>query len=252
MRVPLKSNIAFKSAHELKKLIPASSTVSSFFLYDGQLESSLAATNRQVVAHTNRYAIYEFWMHLLSDRHVLADAAAHLFPTIDDTQYYLLQEDWTTYKDPLMRAALFFILNRSSEAGLVSCGELRRENFNPAAFALLKSYEISNLYPKYDKDENVLSTIAQVPPSDYLLLPVGKYNLNLFDYGKGRGPEITHIHHRKLYQMVNEMERKVILLYKKHPTLFTIYNNYNIRMIDTHGRLTSDKEACEEMIIANF
>jgi site-specific DNA-adenine methylase len=252
MKAPLKSNIAFKGIQEIRKIIPPESTVSSFLFYDGQIETSLASTNRKVVAHTNRYAIYEFWMHLLTDRHSLAAAAAHLFPIIDDTQFYLLQEDWNTYKDPLMRSALFFILNRASDSGRVSQGTLRRDNFNPASFALLQRYNIENLYPIYDQEDDFIKNVQHARPTDFLLLPVGQYSLNLFEHGKAKAVDATSVHHRKLAAAVNEMDRKVILLYKKHPALFALYDNYNIQMVDGRGQPASTRDECEEMIIVNF
>jgi len=252
MKAPLKSNIAFRSIAEVKRLIPAESSVNSFLFYSGEIETSLADTGRKVMAHTNRYAIYEFWMHLLTDRHSLASAAAHIYPTIDATQYYFLQEDWNTYKDPKLRAALFFIMNRSSSTGLVSSGELCRENFNPASFALLKRFDVENLYPVFDKKEDLVQNIINAQPAEYTLVPVGKYDFNLFDYGKSRGADITPVHHRNLAKFVNEAEQKIVLLYKKHPGLFTLYKGHNIQMVDPHGRLTDDTEKCEEVIIANF
>ena len=47
-------------------------------------------------------------------------------------------------------------------------------------------------------------------------------------------------------------KQKIVLLYKKHPALFTLYANHNIQMVDAYGRLTGDMEKCEEVIIANF
>ena len=252
MKAPLKSNTSFRSIAEVKRLIPAESSVNSFLFYSGEVETSLCSTGRKVMAHTNRYAIYEFWMHLLADRHSLARAAAHIYPTIDDSQFYFLQEDWNTYKDPKLRAALFFIMNRSSSTGLVTCGELCRENFNPASFTLLKRFDIENLYPVFNREENLVQNIRDADPADYTLLPVGKYNFNLFDYGKSRGADVTPVHHRDLAQFVYESKQKIVLLYKKHPALFTLYANHNIQMVDAYGRLTGDMEKCEEVIIANF
>ena len=252
MKAPLKSSVSFKSLSQLKKIIPVGSTVNSFLLYSGDVEYSLASTGRKVKAHTNRYAIYEFWMHLLADRHSLAKAAAHVYPTIDDAQFYFLQEDMNTYKDPQLRAALFFIMNRSSTTGLVSCGHLSRDNFNPAAFALLKRFDPENIYPIFDKEEDLMENIRNASEADYNVLPVGKYSFNLFEYGKARALDTTPIQHRDLAALVKQSNKKFALLYKSHPALFKLYGDYNIKMVDAYGRSTDERKKCEEMIIANF
>jgi len=252
VKTPLKSNVSFRSVTTVKKLIPTNSKVNSFLFYSGEVEASLAATGRQMMAHTNRYAIYEFWMHLLADRHALARAAAHVHPTIDDAQFYFLQEDWTNYKDAKLRAALFFIMNRSSSTGLVSCGELSRDNFNPAAFALLKRFDVENLYPVYDKDDDLIQNIKDASDTEYTLLPVGNYSFNLFEYGKSRAADVTPVHHRDLAEFVGQSDQKVVLMYKNHPALFDLYKEHNIQMVDAYGRPTDDRGRCEEMTIANF
>ena len=92
MKSPLQSKIDFKSIGELKKIIPPESTISSFFLYSGDVELALASGNRTVIAHTNKLAVYEFWAALSHDPKVVYDAAKHVFPTITDPEFYLLQE----------------------------------------------------------------------------------------------------------------------------------------------------------------
>ncbi len=252
MRVPLKSNVTYKATYELKNLIPKGKTVSSFFLYDGHLEASLARAERSVVAHTNRPSVYEFWFHLLKDPQTLAYTAEGILPAIANTYFPVLQESWTQYDDPALRSAFFFILNRCSDDGRISFGIPHKSRLNPAAFALLKAFEIETLYPTYDRESDVIETIRNVKDSDYVLLPAGRYSLNLFEHGKIRTPESTPIHHRRLHQVVEDIGRPTIVLYKKHPALFKLYKDYNIHMIDAYGRPTSATERCEEMIIANF
>lgn len=252
MKAPLKSSEAFKSLTELKKILPVGSKIRSFLLYSGQVEASLAGTGRVMIAHTNRYAIYEFWMHLLSNRHSLAQVAEKLYPSIDDMQFYLLQEDLNTYKHSELRAALFFIMNMSSTTGLVSCGHLSRDNFNPASFALLKRFDPENIFPMYDKDDDLIKNISEASTADYTLVPVGKYSFNLFEYGKSRGIDMTYVNHKELAKVVNNSDEKIVLLYKNHPNLFNVYGAQNIKMVDAYGRPTNEKQKCEELIIANF
>jgi hypothetical protein len=252
MKSPLKSNIQFKSIGELKKIIRPGSTVSSFFLYSGDVEIALASVNRTVVAHTNKYAVYEFWATLMKGASTLYEAVNYIYPTISGPEFYLLQENWTGYKDSVIRSVLFFILNRCSDSGMVSCGKIDRNNFNPIALSYLRNFELDNFYPFLDKSDEPLSAIDTAKETDYILLPVGKYSLNLFEYGKSKGPDTTTINHRALHKKLKTVDKKWILLYKKHGALFSLYSEYNIKMIDKYGRLTGNKDKCEEIIIANF
>ena len=120
MKSPLKSNINYKSADVLKKMIAPKSTISSFFLYAAHLELALSTAGHTVVAHTNKRAIYEFWATALKEASLIAYTAKNVFPTLISSQFSLLQETWADFKYPEDRAAMFFILNRCSDSGWVS------------------------------------------------------------------------------------------------------------------------------------
>jgi uncharacterized protein YvpB len=63
---------------------------------------------------------------------------------------------------------------------------------------------------------------------------------------------MAHVNHRQVARQLKEIERRWIVIYKSHPTLFTTYGHHNITMIDAYGRPTNEKARCEELIIANF
>ena len=252
MKSPLKSNVQYKSLGELKKLIPPGSTVSSFFLYSGAIELALAAGNRTIVAHTNRYPVYEFWISLLENSQEVHAASKELFPPLSIPELYLLQEHWTKQKGRTIRSAYFFILNRCSNSGLVSCGKIDRTKFNPIALSHLKNFKADNFYPFLDKCEDPIEALQTAKRTDYILLPAGKYNFNLFEYGKSRGPETTLVNHKKLHETLKNTDKRWILLYKNHPILFRMYNDYNIIMVDKYGRKVKNRNNCAELLIANF
>ena len=66
IKTPLKNTaVQNKSLAQILKTVPAGSVVDSYLFFSGDLELSLAQYNRFVCAHTNKYAVYEFW-HTLS------------------------------------------------------------------------------------------------------------------------------------------------------------------------------------------
>tara|TARA_R110000824_G_scaffold92217_3_gene223865 strand:+ start:6993 stop:7673 length:681 start_codon:yes stop_codon:yes gene_type:complete len=226
--------------------------VSSFFLYGGDVEVSLAGRGHTIVAHTNKAPVYEFWATLLRDPKLLADAVEHLFPTMDHGQLASLQETWTSNRTGLGRSALFYILNRCSDMAYASCGSVDMSRFNPISLSHLRRFDMPGFYPYYDNCEDPIEGLTSAVRSDYVVLPVGDYNMNLFEYGKNKGPDITTIHHQRLMQELKKSDKRWLALYKRHAALFTMYQQYNITMVDAYGRETADKERCQEILIANF
>lgn len=252
MRSPIRSPIEYKSAHHLKQLIEPRSRVSSFFLYSGDIELALAATDRELIAHTTKYPIYEFWAALKDNKERIVAAVEDFYPRIDPLLFNYLQEAWPQLGDPYTRSAFFFILNRCSQHGDVSMGNFDRKRFNPVSLNYLRRFKGEYFYPVLDKEENALDALSTAKTADYLLMPVGKFTHNLFEYGKSRGYEMTSINHRELRARTKEIDKKWILIYKKHTQLFRMYKDNTIYMIDQYGRVTDNKDKCEEMIIANF
>ena len=252
MKSPLKSNVNFRSLSAVNGKLEPKSNISSFLLYDGNLEIGLSRSGHTVVAHTNRKAIYEFWALLLKDSETLGASVANLFPTLQPHQFPMLQETWFMTRTALGRATLFFILNNCSSTGYVSQGTIERDRFNPVGLSRLKNFKVERLYPYYDDCEDAFEGLSRATHTDYIIIPAGNYSMNLFEYGKNRGHDTTLVHHRNLCERMKEIDRKWLLIYKKHPSLFTLYNNYDITMVDAYGKPTAQKNRCEEMIIANF
>ena len=252
MKSPIKESNKFRSLRELKRMIPRGSIINSFLFFDGGLEFNLSASGRFIVAHTHKDVIYEFWQCALEDSPRVAGLAKSLCPIEDPNTFHILQERWPTYDDPYARAALFFILNRCSESGMISAGRLAYKNFNPVALGHLRNFSPVNFYLKRDDHQDLIKNLKEVDERDYVLVPVGAFNYNLFERGKNRGYEMTTVHHQQLYEAMQEREKKWVILYKPHPQLFKLYDNYNIKMINKSGLITTDRGDCEEVLIANF
>ena len=252
MKSPLRDRIEFCSGGALKRLIPEESKVSTFLLYGAAMELSLARSGRVVVAHTNKYPVYEFWRYLKEDAAGVTAAANEFYPQIDGEMFYFLQQSWATVGTQCIRSALFFLLNRCSEKGTASMGKIDKSRFNPVALSYLRNFDGENFYPLWDDLENPLDALNSQPGMDYIVIPAGRFNFNLFDYGKSRGYDMSVFNHRELHKRVKEIDTKTLIVYKKHSQLFSMYNDCNIHMVDKYGRFTNKREGAEEMIIANF
>jgi hypothetical protein len=259
MKPPIKDNLNFKSLRVLKELIPRKSIVSSFLFYSGALEFNLAEDDRFISAHTTRYVIYEFWRCAVEEPPLITDRAQYFFKLLEDDPLYpsektfaILQENWPQYKDPWTRSAYFFLLNRCSESGLISSGKLNVKYFNPLSIINLKNFKIRNFHIHFDQEEDFINTLTTTEEADYLFFPVGEYSYNLFEQGKSKGHETTTVNHKKLHENLVKQNKKWIVLYKNHTGVFDLYSDYNIIMVNKYGRKTTQKDDCEDIVIANF
>tara|TARA_B100000085_G_C18558787_1_gene518705 strand:+ start:1447 stop:2211 length:765 start_codon:yes stop_codon:yes gene_type:complete len=254
MKSPLKiPSKQFKALSVLKSIVPKNSYVHSFLFFNGDIELSLAIDDRFVVAHTNCYVIYEFWKCLEIDPARVANVVEHFSPIESKNIFHLLQDNWYKYADPFVRSGLFFLLNRYSDDGYISRGELSDEKFNPLATVSLQKMNFSNLFFKFDEDENFLTGIKQINDNcDYIFMPVGEFSLNFFEDGKSLGQEDTKVIHRKIKEEMARKENKIILLYRYTKAVKKFYRDYKKLYIDKWGKQTTNEEKASEVLIVNF
>ena len=253
MKSPLKETEGGSKATRLvKELIPRGSIINSFGFFDGNMEVDLAFNRRFVIAYTTKYVIYEFWRTLLENPQTIAKIARAIFPIKQKPIFNILQEQWPKYKDPHVRSALFFLLNRCSDNGLLSSGQMTNENFNELAMVTLKNFKIENFHLILEEDGYIKSTLPTLAAEEYVIFPALNFSFNLLDHGKIRTFETTPINHQELKNAVDKLENKTLLIYRYHPRLFKLYKDYRLIMINKYGQQISDKENCREVIVANF
>jgi hypothetical protein len=255
MRTPVKDpSHRFSCTSHLKQLIPPKSVVHSYLLYGGYTELQLAGANRFVCAHTNNLVIAQFWECLLENPEYIHTIVTQMAPKFKDPAMHpVLQNTWMTYSDEYIRAALFFILNRRSSTGALSSGDIEEAEINPLALHDLKTFRPPHFYVLYEECQDFLEKFPGQAHSDhYHLFPVGNFSYNLFEYGKNKGVENIDIDHQELAARVRESDVKTVLIYKNHPHLFNLYKDFNIHLMNQHGKPTKRSSHCAEVIIANF
>jgi len=242
-----------KSLNRLFEEIPIGSVVDSFLLYSGDTELALASSERFVCAHTNKYAIYEFWYSLSNDPVRMYNMVTSDKFKFREEMHEILQEKWIEYKDPVVRSSLFFMLNQMSESGLVSSGKLISKQFNPIALASLREYQTpETLHFIFDKQENFIDSINSDLGGDYILVSAGNFSYNLFEHGKSQSYDTTAVNHRKLKHLMKTLNKKMVLVYNYDKRVPTFYKKYRLQLIDKYGRVTQNHEAAQEIIVANF
>lgn len=232
--------------------IPEGSVVDTFVLFSGQIEISLAEYGRFVCAHTNKYAIYEFWYTLLEEPKRMYDMLVSDAFKFNPKMFEILQEKWIAYKDPVVRSALFFMLNQMSDTGQISSGKLVPTKFNRVALADLRTFKSpGNIHFILDKPEDFLYSINNDLEGDYVIVNAGKFSYNLFEDGKSQSYDITKINHRNLKKKFESEDKKMLLIYNYDKRIRKFFNS-NITMIDKYGRPTTDEQSAVEVVVANF
>lgn len=254
MNTPLKyTHTTTKSLAEIRKKIPAGAVIDSYLLFSGDLELSLSDYDMIVCAHTNKYVIYEFWLTLIEDSRKIYDIVTCEDFKFVEPQYEILQENWAHYKDPYVRSALFFLLNRCSETGEVSSGKLTSGNYNNFALASLATFKKrDNFFLVYDETDDFVQSIVPSDLSDYVLIRAGDFKYNLFEEGISRGDETVIFDHKKLKRKIDSLDKKVVIVYNFHSQLLSMYRDYEVCMINKYGKQTKDKGQCIELLITNF
>ena len=141
MRSPIKNSKKQTNAlSAIKELIPKGSVVESHLFYDGSLEFNLAEADRFLISSTDKYVVYEFWMCALENPKKIAQMAEYLFPSLGEQTFDILQKDWARYKDPYVRSAFFYLLNRCSALGMITHGEFDTKNYSPFGLSDLRQF----------------------------------------------------------------------------------------------------------------
>ena len=247
----------FKSLSVIKSLIPAGSYVHSFLLYNAGIEIPLSSDGRYVIAHTNKYTIYEFWTCLSINAAQVQYVAEHFDNIGDKNIFHLLQETLPDYPDPYLRAGIFFLLNKYSKSGYVSQGEFDPDSHNPLAMANLKKVSFENFMVVHHQSDDIVQTMRDISMRcDYIFIPVGDFSLNFL---KNKESDINSLSYDQsfivsadLKKFMETTDKKVVLLYNHSKSVDNYFDKQKKYLVDDWGRITNDKSRAKEIIIANF
>ena len=242
MQTPIKNlKKQTNSISILKDIIPKGSVIGSYPFYDGNVEFRLAESDRFVIGMTQSRQVAEFWHCLLEDANKISLIAEKIFPTLNEATFDILRKGWYSYKDPFVRSALFFLLNRCSSLGMVSHGAFETSNYNPIALRDLKTFQAKNfniqLVEEYDNSKVELN----------LFCP-GKYHYDVLDIAEPKGIEESTFKHTK--SLKEYRKSKSIFLYEYHPKLETT-KGYSKILVDQYGRITTNSDIAKEIILHN-
>ena len=251
---PIKDPNNFVSGQALKKLIPKEKSIKSFLLFSGELEFPLFSDGYNIEMNTNKFVTYEFWHCARNNSYNIAEQAVSIHSRTHPHSIYHYQETWPQYKDPYLRSALFYLLNRYSPTGTISYGDVNRDNFSLLSVETLRRFSENSkeISFGYYKDDDFMSGFDRVNQDDLILLPVGKYSYGLLGREAIEGHETYHVNHKRLKHNLIELGNDFVLVYKNHPMLAHHFKEFNATFVNKYGQITNRSELAEEVIISNL
>ncbi len=251
---PLKSPHGFVSAAYLKELIHQDCSIRTFLPFSGEIELSLLADGRDVAIHTNNYVVYEFWSCFRVDPFRIADQAEALHSRTTAGMIKTYQKEWPAFRDPYLRSAIFFLLNRYSKKGTISYGAASLNNYTPMCLNNLRRCDesVTKINITYHNSEDYLEGIDKCPEDSFLLLMVGEFQGGPLGRQINMGYETYPINHRMLKKRMDSSNRNFALVYKAHPGIRHFYRDYRAIYINKFGKETKNMDLAEDVIVTNL
>ena len=247
MKTPIRNPLfKTKSNSVLEELIPRGTVVESFAFYSGDTEFYLANRGRFVSAYTEKDIIYDVWSTLFTDTTSAAEISSRILPLKDEKEFPVLQEQWSKFKNPDVRAALFYFLNNCSDSGYISKGAMDTRNYNPVSLSRLKKF----IKPEYFHLSKTENTIEQIKKSDadVLFLQFPKYLKSFLQDGVSRGIEEENINVENLPSVIKN--KKYVLLTQYTKFVIDLFD-CDFIFIDQYGRKTKNLSNAKEVILHN-
>ena len=236
-----------RAIKHITPLIPKDTqTLCSPFFGGGSIE--LACTSKGI--NVKGYDVFEpvvnFWQCLLSDPLRLADKVRHDYYPLKRLRFYELQKRYASIRDKIERAAVFYVLNRSSFSGTTLSGGMSPEHprFTPSSIDKLKTLAVNNL-----SIEQMCYT-ASIPKhrDDFLYLDPPYLNGQKL-YGL-RGDTHTGFDHKTLKELLDKRDRW-ILSYNDCATIRAWYKDYQILRLDWTYGMNTNKQSNEIVVLSH-
>ena len=214
------------------------------FFGGGSIELSVAAKGVLVYGYDIFSPLVEFWQCLLTEPNELANEVANHYPLAKE-KFYKLQHTQTRFKTKLERAAVYYVLNRSSFSGATLSGGMSPDHprFTLTSIERLRNYfnpNIQVLEADFKASlENHPYTFAYLDPP-YLI----KSSL----YGK-KGNAHKDFDHEALADILKRREHW-ILSYNDCEEIRTLYEGFHILTPNWKYGMSNNKLSKEVLIFS--
>lgn len=217
------------------------------FFGGGSVELATASKGTKVYGYDLFPPLVEFWQCLTAQPNELAERVEKYFPLSKD-KFYQLQQTQTKFKTKLERAAVFYVLNRSSFSGATLSGGMSPDHprFTHTSIERLKDFYNPNI--KIQKSDFRNSLLKHPFTFTYLDPP---YLIKSSLYGK-KGNTHRDFDHEGLAEILKTREHW-LLSYNDCDDIRDLYAGFHIITPNWKYGMSNDKTSKEVLIFSkNF
>jgi DNA adenine methylase len=234
----------------ISKYIPKGTTrICSPFFGGGSLEIHCAQNGIKVYGYDSFGPLVDFWQVLLKNPFKLAHIVKKYHP-LKKEKFYELQKLQLESKSKLERAAVFFVLNRTSfsgstlSGGMATGGDYNNPRFTKSSIEKLKTFKIKNLTIQQDDYKK------SIPRHKKALLYLDPpYLIQSKLYGR-QGDLHKNFDHYTLAKILKK-RNNWILSYNNSKEIHQLYSDYTILYPDWKYGMSNNKKSREVLILSH-
>lgn len=235
-----------RGVSEISNFIPQETKIiCSPFLGGGSVELACANNGILVNGYDNFKPLVEFWQCLLTNRNRLAKIIKKYYP-LSRTKFYELQKSQHRPQSKYERAAIFYVLNRSSFSGTTMSGGMspNHPRFTISSIDRIKHFQIENLHVEHaDFKESIKKS------KNCLMYLDPPYLINQKLYGK-KGSLHEGFDHRGLAEILTKRDNW-ILSYNDCEAIHELYDDFAFYYPEWKYGMSNNKTSREVLIFSD-
>ncbi|MEP6513086.1 MAG: DNA adenine methylase [Parafilimonas sp.] len=214
------------------------------FFGGGSIELFAASKNIKVFGYDIFSPLVEFWQCLITEPNKLADEVEIFFP-LSKNKFYKLQQTQTNFKNKLERAAVYYVLNRSSFSGATLSGGMSPQHprFTKTSIERLREFYNPNI--SVEKADFKTSLKKYSDMFAYLDPP---YLIKSSLYGK-KGDAHKDFDHEALSEILKKREHW-ILSYNNCDEIRKLYAGFPVIIPNWKYGMSNNKNSKEVLIFS--
>lgn len=235
-----------KAVKSILPLIPKETKkLCSPFLGGASVELACASKGITVYGSDLFQPVIDFWIELIENPEKLANKVQTYHP-LSKQKFYNLQKTYPKLKNRLSRAAVLFVLNRSSFSGSTLSGGMSPEHprFTQSSIDRIREFEVFNFHVS-----NVDFKESIDKHDDCLLYLDPPYLNGQALYGQ-RGDMHKDFEHEELHEILTSRDNW-ILSYNDCDKVREMYKDYNIVNPKWKYGMSNDKSSKEVLILSD-
>lgn len=235
-----------RGIHVITRFFPKNFDVLlSPFFGGGSIEIFVASKGIKVYGYDAFLPLVEFWQCLTEQREQLAAKVEKYWP-LSKEKFYELQKIQPCFKDKVERAAIYYVLNRSSFSGATLSGGMSPDHPRFTQASILRLHEFNN--PNINVKHADFKTSLKAHPFTFAYLDP-PYLIKSSLYGK-KGNAHKDFEHEELAALLKK-RRHWILSYNDCKDIRDLYAGFNTLTPDWKYGMSDNKSSKEILIFSD-